>query len=148
MRPGSPGIGNNSDLDVGSPGLFGFRGADRRKKVPPCPASATPRSSTNGTVPACSGDRALARIPFRAAEWVPGGLMRVRIVGSKQERYMASKRTGEPRLARLSVREVPVQYPSDSGVPDSENSRHSSALLSLRNALEHHFRNRPDVFVS
>ena len=61
---------------------------------------------------------------------------------------MASERTGDERLARPSVREVPVQYPSYSGVPDSENSRHSSAVLSLRNALEHHFRNRPDVFVS
>ena len=61
---------------------------------------------------------------------------------------MANKPTGEGGLAWPREREVPVQYPDSSDIPGSEDSRHSSAVISLRNALEHHFRNRPDVFVS
>ena len=61
---------------------------------------------------------------------------------------MANKPTGEGGLAWPREREVPVQYPESSELPGSEDSRHSSAVISLRNALEHHFRNRPDVFVS
>ena len=61
---------------------------------------------------------------------------------------MGRKGIGKRRLARPSVREVPHQYPSSSDVPIGENSRHSSAVISLRSALEHHFSKRPDVFVS
>lgn len=54
----------------------------------------------------------------------------------------------ERRLEKPSEREVPVQYPSSSETPITEGSRQSSAVKSWRNALEQHFRNRPDVFVS
>ena len=57
-------------------------------------------------------------------------------------------RTVKQRIARPSIREVPYQYRSSSNTPISENSRHSTAVISLRNALELHFKDRPDVFLS
>ena len=53
-----------------------------------------------------------------------------------------------PKLAKPSVREVPVQYPSSSETPLGENSRHASAVISIRNALDLHFKDRPEVFVT
>lgn len=61
---------------------------------------------------------------------------------------MVSDQMGEQKLAKPWQREVPRQYPSSSDVPVGENTFHSSAVISLRNALEHHFSNSPDVFVS
>ena len=53
-----------------------------------------------------------------------------------------------PKLEKPSVREVPVQYPSSSETPLGENSRRSAAVISIRNALDLHFKDRPDVFVT
>jgi len=61
---------------------------------------------------------------------------------------MVDEQIGKKVLAKPWQRELPVQYPTSSDVPIGENSRHSSAVISLRNALEHHFSDRPDVFVS
>ena len=58
------------------------------------------------------------------------------------------RRTVARKLERPSIRERPVQYTSSSETPDGENSRQSSAVISVRNALELHFKDRPDVFVS
>lgn len=41
-----------------------------------------------------------------------------------------------------------MQYRSSSETPLGENSRHSSAVISIRNALELHFKDRPEVFVT
>ena len=61
---------------------------------------------------------------------------------------MANKPTGEGGLAWPREREVPVQYPESSETAVSHGSHHSTAVISLRNALDYHFRDRPDVFVS
>lgn len=45
-------------------------------------------------------------------------------------------------------RRLPVEYPTSDGKPMAETDRHRDQMVALIDTLRHHFRNRPDVYVS